>query len=341
MDTRFLTGVRGIAALLVVISHGANHGYAPARLFGYGLGQYGVAIFFCLSGYLMGMLYAHRDPSAHWRRYAIARIARVLPLFYAVLLVSAAMSAAVGTFPIKVRPEDFPLNLFLLHGSSILWTIPVEVQFYVVFVGLWALSAKLGRRFWLWTAALSAALAAVVIQAWTPEVGVSSILLCWQYFFIFGTACGVYGANGGAERYGALHARARGALTPLCLALVALSIPGVRRVLDLPVYETWTDPYIMAGTVALFALAFGEPVVQRVLSTRPLTFLGDISYSLYLTHMVGVWFVRTAFQKLGLPYEWVGLAPLLLLCILMAAASTWWFERPVQTLILRWWQRRG
>lgn len=143
--------------MTVVISHAVADRFAPRDALGGGLGQYGVAIFFVLSGYLMGMLYAGRDPRTQWRRYAGARAARVLPLFYAVLLVSGALTAIAGTFPIYVPTEDFAKNPFLIHGSAILWTILVEVQFYCVFVALWFMSQFSGR--WFWAGALAASLA--------------------------------------------------------------------------------------------------------------------------------------------------------------------------------------
>jgi peptidoglycan/LPS O-acetylase OafA/YrhL len=62
-DTRFLTRLRGVAALLVVISHSANAGLLPA-LVGNGLDQVGVALFFVLSGHLMGLLYLHQPYDA-------------------------------------------------------------------------------------------------------------------------------------------------------------------------------------------------------------------------------------------------------------------------------------
>jgi peptidoglycan/LPS O-acetylase OafA/YrhL len=180
----------------VVVSHSAAAGFAPNDELGGGLGQYGASIFFVPSGYLMGMIYAGREPAAHWRGYAIARGARVLPLFYAVLLVSASATAIAGIFRINV-----PSDQFLIYGSSILWTIPVEVQFYCIVVGLWFLSPWGGRWFWHGTLAASLASAAILGVNGSPIQGENCILACWQHFFIFGTVFGVAGATGGAARF--------------------------------------------------------------------------------------------------------------------------------------------
>jgi hypothetical protein len=112
-------------------------------------------------------------------------------------------------------------------------------------------------------------------------------------------------------------------LTPVCLITIALSVLGVRRALDLSVTDTWRDPYILAGTVCIFAFAFGEPIVRRLLSTRSMMFLGDISYSVYLTHMIAIHIVREAFEAADLPMMWTALPVVLALSIVFACATTW------------------
>src|SRR5690606_29008835 len=80
-DYPALHGLRGIAAMIVVLQHFATDAKWHAKLF-HNSGAIGVALFFVLSGFLMGRLYA---PSActipavltFWRR----RVARVMPLY--------------------------------------------------------------------------------------------------------------------------------------------------------------------------------------------------------------------------------------------------------------------
>ncbi len=88
-----LTGLRGLAALLVFISHSANRGFLPEYL-GQGFGQTGVMLFFVLSGFLMCHLYASRDFTfQNVRAYILARIGRVFPLYIVLLLVSYIISS--------------------------------------------------------------------------------------------------------------------------------------------------------------------------------------------------------------------------------------------------------
>ena len=141
-----LTGLRGLAALIVFISHSANESLLPGYL-GRGFGQVGVMLFFVLSGFLMAYLYIHEDVNGeNVRRYMFARIGRVFPLYFALLLFSIVITRYIppeSFYPFKFDELGAALRaLLLIEAKYVFWTIPVEVQFYVVFVGFWALYKK-------------------------------------------------------------------------------------------------------------------------------------------------------------------------------------------------------
>ena len=83
-----LDGVRGLAALTVIIAHSANTGFFPSIL-SYGTGQFGVMLFFTLSDFLMTTLYS-KEAFTHTEaaRYLIARFARIYPLYITVVIIS-------------------------------------------------------------------------------------------------------------------------------------------------------------------------------------------------------------------------------------------------------------
>lgn len=68
------------------------------------------------------------------------------------------------------------------------------------------------------------------------------------------------------------------------LAFCVIAIPGVRRRLDLPTTDTFQDPITIACVLVVFAAAFADPLMRRLLSTRPAVFLGEVSFSFYLCH---------------------------------------------------------
>ncbi len=139
-----LTGLRGMAGLIVLISHSANQGLLPA-LFGNGFGQVGVMIFFVLSGFLMAHLYLYKDfNNRNIKAFAFARMGRVLPLFITLIILSYLITT-------KIYPEfHYRIDSFAVLAKALLfirapyeyWTIPIEVQFYVFFIAMWYVFSK-------------------------------------------------------------------------------------------------------------------------------------------------------------------------------------------------------
>ena len=137
-----LTVVRALAALAVFISHAANDGLAPPIL-GFGLGQLGVMLFFALSGFLMTAIYIDRPYSRQSvADFARARAGRVVPLFWAVALLSIPLSFLPGDLWHYQLTEPLVVlgALSFIQAPYELWSIPVEVQYYVLFVLIWLVS---------------------------------------------------------------------------------------------------------------------------------------------------------------------------------------------------------
>ena len=136
-----LTGLRGLAAFIVSISHCANQGMLPAML-GNGFGQIGVMLFFILSGFLMGHLYLKKKSSiSNIKHYLIARIGRIFPLYFLLILLSVFISTAIyQDFHYQITEVQIVLRALLFIDAPFeFWTIPVEVQFYAVFIVFWIL----------------------------------------------------------------------------------------------------------------------------------------------------------------------------------------------------------
>jgi peptidoglycan/LPS O-acetylase OafA/YrhL len=75
MEIRKLNMLRGIAALIVVVSHYSNSTNILHGILGHGAGQIGVMIFFILSGFLMSYLYM--DTAFNRNEIATFMIARI------------------------------------------------------------------------------------------------------------------------------------------------------------------------------------------------------------------------------------------------------------------------
>ncbi|RED18266.1 acyltransferase family protein [Pontivivens insulae] len=148
-------------ALLHMISHLQMDGAIAVPLAWFLSYFPGVPIFFFVSGFLISRSYLR---SSNWRSYAMNRFLRLYPALAACFVVSVLLVAASGYFSetppplndfavwiaaqltvLQVYNPDFlrGFGVGVLNGS--LWTIPVEMQFYIAFPILIALLGP-GRR---------------------------------------------------------------------------------------------------------------------------------------------------------------------------------------------------
>lgn len=263
---------------MVVVSHVSNVTGLWDRMLGEGGGQVGVMLFFVLSGYLIGGLYLDRQFTlAAVRAYAVHRIARVLPLFYVV--VTAAL--LLGIYPIAGVQQALA-HYGVILGSSVLWTIPVEMHFYVLFVGLWWLHHRAPR-------AMVALCIILIAVYWALPIEPAGDVRIFPYYAVFFFS-------------GLLVSRAVSLnqvqpapwlweLAPLA-ALPFLMYPNIYRALfgadgwmaRGEYQQMWHDPrYAIAATALLLSALLSPPIIW-LLSTKPMRFLGAISYSMYLLH---------------------------------------------------------
>ncbi|WP_216901587.1 acyltransferase family protein [Nocardia alni] len=140
-----LEGMRAVAALGVVITHVAfQTGTSGIPLLGRVLERFdmAVALFFGLSGFLLWRPHAAAArglgtaPSAG--RYLLHRAARILPAYWVVvcavliLLPSAAQTAGTGVWVANLTLTQVFVPLTLTDGLTQMWSLSVEVAFYVL-----------------------------------------------------------------------------------------------------------------------------------------------------------------------------------------------------------------
>lgn len=298
--------------MVVVISHCANAGFLPDIL-GHGFGQQGVTLFYVLSGYLIAYLYLDRDfDSRSLSAYAVARGARVLPLFYAVVLVATLIWVLTGTdFYDFETLTGLAGNLALVQGARVLWSIPVEVQFYVLFVGLWWATTRFGVPRWAGLAGLFG----VQVALWAlTDTGTAS-LPYWLHFFIVGGIAASVRAP----------ARLPSWIGVAVLCALPLALPEVRRILGWVVLPNYLDPITAGYPILVFLLVLWGAKAFSFLANPVLRYMGQISFGAYLIH----WPMLDIVASLGVE----GILGFLLVTaatLLLASASLYLYERPVQ-----------
>jgi peptidoglycan/LPS O-acetylase OafA/YrhL len=311
-DFAALSGVRALAAYAVIATHVGfesgrsldNGPLAPliARL------NYGVTLFFLLSGFLLSRQFltdTHRlspDSVGHfwWRR-----LLRILPAYWL---------AITGTLWLLSRQHstggDWASYLLLVQtydshytnrSLSQSWTLVVELSFYAALpLLIWA-SRLLRRPRHQQTTALVVVMCAGALFAnlWTHEVsGGASVGLLWLPAYLDWFALGILLASLSLEP---AATRWRRVLTEWAQSpgtcwvigavlfwLVTLPMAGPRDVAVSTTWQ-WTTYHVLCGVSAFFFLL---PLTQgrtywteRLLGNRPMRWLGDVSYGVYLWHL--------------------------------------------------------
>ena len=146
-----LDGVRGLAILMVIMSHAFEsnyeHGNVAVRIVGALLsyGYFGVDLFFVLSGFLItGILFDSLKDDGYFRKFYARRALRIFPLYYGVLITCLlltrplhlhwnGMGWLLAFYLQNLRPMEImtfsPGTWVALYHF---WSLAVEEQFYLV-----------------------------------------------------------------------------------------------------------------------------------------------------------------------------------------------------------------
>lgn len=286
----------------------------------------GVTLFYALSGLLMGYLYLHKPWSAEVvRGYAVSRCARVLPLYFAVIAIALLFFSAFGQDAYLIDGAwDVWASLFMLQGAGVLWSVPVEIHFYILFAALWFMRAP-EFRVAIGVVLGVQILAMVVLRG---DYG-NAYLVFWAHIFIVGMLLGwAYRASPQPFRRIA-NARSWRIATYVTLASAVVVLPGTRRLLDVPIGPPFLDPVSVGYPLFfLFGALLGTGAF-RLLKVFWLRWLGQVSFGVYLLHMPVIVLV----SKSEVGDTWLA-APLVVVCSLaLAQAALIGIERPMQAFL--------
>ncbi|HEY4454224.1 MAG TPA: glycosyltransferase 87 family protein, partial [Pseudonocardiaceae bacterium] len=329
-----LDGLRAIAALLVVFFH--NQG--PDILQGW----IGVQIFFVLSGFLITTLLLREHASTgrvNLGNFYLRRAFRILPVYLLILGLITIGLLAVGKFASNPLGQQFPL--YLLFGNEFTlggpfgqsWTLGIEQKFYLVWPVLAFTTILIGRkalasrRAALTVGLLTLALAAIPFTVGSDPKG-------WPVNYVsILLGCVVALVMHDPRGYRVLRPLTRpwvAALVGVGFVVVHLSLRPIRdfvghQVPGVPNYVTLVPVYALAVAILLPAVVAPGPV-SWLLSRRPMTFLGDRSYSIYLVQNLAQGLVLVLVPTL----TGLGRAiPVALVAVLFAQVIHRWLERPM------------
>jgi peptidoglycan/LPS O-acetylase OafA/YrhL len=333
-----IQGLRAIAVLAVMTFH-----FNPALLPG---GFVGVDVFLVISGFLIANILLNKKEQANYQPIAtlkyfyVSRFKRLVPVYFATLVVVSLLAAVL------FLPADFVIykdglkkaayfnsnNYFANFGDYFApanyeqpllhtWSLAVEVQFYLIapFIFLF-----LPKRLLSWLLPLSI----IALTAYTEyqlrivgqeQATYYSLSARLPAFFIGTWIALVIKENNNSEKKNRFNPY----LVWLASALILTSFllpkmtgyfPGIAGLIP------------TLGAALLISNRANSPV-SKLLSNKALVWLGNLSYSLYLWHWPVLAIIRyyTGAEILNWQYSLAFLA----LTLLLAAASYYWIETPL------------
>lgn len=280
--------LRAAAAIAVVLFHAAEKtGYHFA------IGAAGVDVFFVISGFIMWVVSARREPTP--LQFLRARIRRIVPVYWLATAVMVA-GALGGLFPNLVLSLEHVLaSLFFIPARSpsnggiwpVLvqgWTLNFEMFFYVVFAGTLLLPRA-------WRLPAIGALFGLLVIAGTLFVPDNAVLLSFTRPIILEFVAGMV--------IGELWLKGKVPSPAMGLALIALALSGFAtiQVAGLPFDALVCGPLAAALVVGVLALEAG----RRIRFVPVAVVLGDASYAIYLWHTFAISVIAKVGASMGVP----------------------------------------
>ncbi|HTE42396.1 MAG TPA: acyltransferase [Steroidobacteraceae bacterium] len=333
-----LDGIRAVAVALVFFAHSGLEHVVPGGL--------GVTIFFVLSGYLISTLMRVEFQShgrIDFRGFYLRRFLRLMPpltIIVALTLLLSALSIVDAFAPNGLLAVLFYYgNYFVIAhdfqgvpaGMSVVWSLAVEEHFYLLYPPLAVMLLRIGRaglsakvlvslcvavlawRCWLATHDASENYISMATDTRIDAILIGCLLALWK--------------NPWLDRLAPSNSTRDAALIVGALALLFFTL-GFRDEFFRMTFR-YTLQSLATAVLLYFAIARSTSAPFTWLNSRPLMYVGGISYTVYLSHHLIIEALRDRFS------DW-GWAPILLvsacMTLIIAEAMRRFVEQPCARL---------
>jgi peptidoglycan/LPS O-acetylase OafA/YrhL len=339
-----LTGIRFFAAAMIVALHiGDNPFGLPSE---WAVSSYlrshldsGVPFFFVLSGFVLFYNYPTLETATARGRYMVARFARLWPAHVAALAM-----LLLGLPNTQIAPNDtghFVANLLMVHAwiprfdyifsyNSPSWSVSHELGLYIFFL---LLIPGFERNFPI-KLAVTIVLAGILLYFSHNSLAI----LGNPVMSLFGFTCGMTAAVIWMRYPSTIQRRIAASIFEFSALVLFLGAGIVTDYLaeylqsDVGYWlGKWAAPSLTAS-VLVWALAKNRGVLSWILATAPIMLLGEMSYSIYLFHVV--------ILQIIISHHLLSFSPTLnltayLVLVLATSYIVWrWIEKPARAFIV-------
>lgn len=334
----FLDGFRGYAILLVIIGHFYRDIIKIA--------QFGVTLFFFVSGFLITKLLIYeydKVNTIHLKEFYLRRFFRLYPALIFMLLVSVIVILTYG-YPLIITDILAGLfyftNYFLVYFkpvlpaenyplvSGVLWSLSVEEHFYLLFPFIFLLLFKKGPKvfsYLLFVLLVFFLIIKVLVFIRVPYADATRIIYftthCRVDSILFGCLAAVLIYSGNSERYTNI-------LQLKVVRSVAIVVLLLTELIPFSLFQN-TIKYTLEGVCFLLIIpgfVFRDPHswMRRAVENKVMTYIGKLSYSLYLFHWVARAIVNLYIPQKGIYWYILGIG----MTILLSLVSFYYVEKP-------------
>ncbi|WP_252221729.1 MULTISPECIES: acyltransferase [unclassified Clostridium] len=293
-----LDSLRGLAAIGIAFFWHYQHfnpqnGY-PFSGKAYWFYNYGwslVDFFFVLSGFIFCYVYKKRikNHELSFKKYAILRFSRLYPLLFITLIfvttIQSLRMLLIHNFFVYPNNDvyHFLMNLFCIQSgwfesgfsfNGPTWSISCEIVAYVLFY-IFIYKLHENRKY------IFAYIGMVFLGLFIVKTGINYPLFngnMERVFIGFFIGCFVYEFNNfiNVSKY-------KNKIILLCTAIL-LGVTISSSIWGNVILGNWTVVYTVLIYPLIILVALNVSVVNSILSIRPISYLGDLSYSIYLWH---------------------------------------------------------
>ena len=340
----YVDGLRSISIISVILYH-LNNGYLSG-------GFLGVDVFFVISGFVVAMSVSHfTSPKllGFLGYFYARRIIRIVPaLMFALLITSLLSAALIPNSWLSSANQKTGLYAVLGLSNFILlsnegsyfsprsefnpfthtWSLAVEEQFYCIFPLMfftWFLTRKEVSIFVFLVACLASFGSAVILSS---SDQLQAFYMLWSRLWELGTGVLLFQLIQGTQlqvpqRISLFWSEATAFLGLFCI-MIALAL-GLPRLAPFPI-----SLLAVFGTAVVLCSLYRAKIgwIYSLLSSRPLVFIGKISFSLYLWH----WPIFVLFRwTIGLE-TYLNQILALSLVVMCSMFSFYFIEQPLRRL---------